>query len=168
MAGRLDGVGWPHPAPNMGVVLSKIIYGTVAFLLLLFVDAAFAQTNTLSGKLKGEPASAITLKVQLNKKGEPARVSGIKVTNATYVCTDRTSGTISKNLSGSAKVTKSGSGKQTSWVFNMQFNPATQTSFSGELNRKGTRVTGGVSYSFVKDAETENICEFAKGFTAKK
>ncbi len=79
----------------------------------------------------------ITLKVTLNRKGEPAKVSGLKVTNATYVCTVRTSGTISKNLSGSAKVTKSGSGSKTSWVFNMQLNPATQTSFSGEVNRKG-------------------------------
>ena len=137
-------------------------------MLLLFAANAVAQTNTLSGKLKGEPASAITLKVTLNKKSEPARVSGIKVTNATYVCTDRTTGTISKNLPGSAKVLKSGTGTETSWVFNMQFNPATQTSFSGELNRRGTRVTGGVTYSFVKDAETENVCEFAKGFTAKK
>jgi hypothetical protein len=49
----------------------------------------------------------------------------------------------------------------------MQFNPATQTSFSGELNKKGTRVTGGVSYSFFKDTETENVCEFFKG-TAQK
>ena len=57
---------------------------------------------------------------------------------------------------------------KSSWVFDAPYNPGTGTEFTGELNGMGTRATGTVCYSFAKDAEAENFCEFHDGFTATK
>ena len=148
--------------------MSKLTFAAVAAAtMLLFAASAFAGTNSLKGTIKGEGGAKITLKVKLNKKGEPIKVSQVSVKHVGYTCNDESSGTLDANIPGSAKVAKSTSDGKTRWSFITPYD-GDGTEFSGEVNRKGTRATGEVIYYYGQGPENEISCGFSKGFTATK
>jgi hypothetical protein len=125
----------------------------VALASLLLAGAAFAKTNRLRGKVKGDGNSRVSLKVVLKRRHgvrRPTAVKPFKFSKVDYVCPDSgTSGEESGSFR-SGKVRLFGPRGHRSYGFQLDKTTADgiNIAVTGTVNKRGTKVKGSIEYTF--------------------
>jgi hypothetical protein len=153
--------------------LKTRVLALAAILSLALSATAFAAAKDLTGKVKGDSNSKVTVTVFKDKKGKPLNVVSIKFSNLDYQC-DGGAGVFAGEKSGTLKrgggrynLNKgTGSdGKKTYFTGGGRTIGGVPYTFDLKVNLKGTKATGAISANFKGPQGTR--CELTSGFSAK-
>ncbi len=125
----------------------------VAFATLLLAGAALAKTNRLTGKVKGDDNSRVSLKVTVHRghgKLRPTGVKPFKFAKVDYVCPDSGATGEKGGSFKSARVKLIGPKGHRSYGFELDktTSDGINIAVTGTVNRKGTSVKGSIEYTF--------------------
>ncbi len=125
----------------------------VALLTLTVAGAAIARTNRLTGKVRADGNSRVSLKVVVQRKNRrlrPIRIRSFKFANVDYAC--RATGTRGEQDGGfrSGRVRLVGRRGRRSYAFQLDktTTDGVDIAVTGTVNRRGTRVRGSIDYTF--------------------